>query len=254
MNKPTKVLVVEDDFAVALDIKTRLEAMDFKVVDIARNFDQAIAQAAEFGPDVVLMDIHIEGEKTGIDAARIIWGKLGIPVIYLTGLSDADIIEQAMATHPLGYVLKPCKDVDIHNQIMIAIQQKNALDYLLEKTKNQVDISSTVQRDPADAGMIFVKDNKHIIRVDLNELAYLEAMDNYTLLYTVRDDKYVLNGFLKDVIDKINDQGVVRIHRSYAVAKRHINKVEDNVVTVGTRVLPISKSHRENFYAAINPI
>jgi two-component system response regulator LytT len=254
MNEPLKVLVVEDDFAVALDIKTRLVAMGFTVVATAGNFEQAIAYAAELEPEVVLMDIHIEGTKTGIDAAKIIWGKLGIPVIYLTGLSDAEVIEQAMATQPLGYVLKPCKDVDIHNQIMIAVQQKKALDFLLEKTKNKDEVSSTLDRDPAESEMIFVKDNKHIVRLELKDITYLEAMDNYTLLYTTNQEKWVVNGFLKDVIEKINDQGMMRIHRSYAVAKRHIKKIEDNVVTVGTRVLPISKSHRENFYAAINPI
>ncbi len=254
MDKNSKILIVEDEFAVAMDLKSRLQKMNFEVIGIASGFDEAIAKVATDSPDVVIMDIQIEGEKSGIDAARIVWDRFQVPVVYLTGLSEEEVMEEAMSTKPMGYILKPAKDTDIRNQVLIAVQQKKAMDMLQEKVKKYEGIIETIQPDKARNEILFVKDSKQIFKLPVYDIAYLEAMDNYTLLYTSKEEKYVMNGFLKDIIDRIADNGIIRIHRSYAIAKQHIKQIEENTVAVGSRVLPISKSYRDSFYASINPI
>ncbi len=249
-----KVLVVEDEFAVALDVQTRLQNMGFEVVGIASSFDEAISKSATDNPNVVIMDINISGTKTGIDAAKVIWEKFEIPVVYLTGVTEPEIIEEALATMPMGYILKPFSDEGIRGQLMIAVQQKKSLQFLREKVKHYENVMATIVPDKSTKDILFIKDSKQIFQLSVNAIAYLEAMDNYTLLYTASNDKYVMNGFLKDIIDKIGNPGIIRIHRSYAIAKQHIKQIEENTVMVGTRVLPVSKSYREIFYEAINPI
>jgi len=254
MNDQIKVLIIENEFAVAMDIQSRLVSMNFEIVGIASTFDEAVSNAASESPDIVLMDIQIDGTKTGIDAARVIWNKLNIPVVYLTGHSETEIMEDAMSTMPLGYVLKPFKDVDLRNQILIAVQQKQSVDNLQHKLKQYESIIETIQPDRARNEILFVKDSKQIFKLPVYDIAYLEAMDNYTLLYTSGNEKYVMNGFLKDIIDKISHNDIIRIHRSYAIAKQHIKQIEENTVTIINRILPVSKSYRDKFYEAINPI
>lgn len=254
MTDQIKILIVEDEFAVALDIEARLQQMDFYSVGIASSFDEAISKAATDNPDVVIMDINISGSKTGIDAAKVIWDKFEIPVIYLTGISEPEIMEEALSTSPMGYVLKPFKDNVLRSQIIIALQQKKSIEFLRTKIANYENASNSIIPNKLTTDILFIKDNKQISKLLINDIVYLEAMDNYTLLYTSSNKKHVINGFLKDIIDKISNIDIIRIHRSYAVAKNHIKQVEENMVTVGTRILPISKSYRDSFYAFIHPI
>lgn len=249
-----KVLIVEDEFAVALDLQNRLSKMGFEVIGTAGSFEESIARSASENPDVVVMDIQINGTKTGIDAARIIWDRFKIPIVYLTGLTEERIVEEAMTTHPMGYVCKPFKDADLRNQLLIAVQQKKSLDFLQNKVVQYENIIGNIKPDKVRNEILFVKDSKQIFKLPVHDIAYLEAMDNYTLLYTSANDKYVMNGFLKDIIDKIASGSIIRIHRSYAIAKQHIKQIEENTVTVGSRILPVSKSYRESFYNEINPI
>ncbi len=254
MTDPINILIVEDEFAVALDVQTRLQNMGFGVLGIATNFDEAVSKAATENPHVVIMDINISGSKTGIDAAKVIWEKFEIPVVYLTGVNEPEIIEEALATRPMGYILKPFNDESMRSQLMIAHQQKKSLEFLREKVKHYENVMSTVVPDKPNKDILFIKDSKQIFQLSVNEIAYLEAMDNYTLLYTANNTKYVINGFLKDIIDKIANNSIIRIHRSYAIAKQHIKQIEENTVTIGARILPVSKSYRESFYSSINPI
>lgn len=254
MTNQIKVLIVEDEFAVALDVQNRLQKMEFEVVGIVSNFTDAISTTATESLDVVVMDINISGDKTGIDAAKVIWQKFEVPIVYLTGVSEPELMEEALSTMPMGYILKPFNDNTIHSQLMIAVQQKKALQFLREKVKHYENVMSSIVPDKSNNEILFIKDSKQIFQLPVKEIAYLEAMDNYTLLYTSKDQKYVMNGFLKDIIDKISNTGIIRIHRSYAIAKQHIKQIEENTVSVGTRILPISKSYRDSFYEAINPI
>ena len=254
MNYGIKVLIVENEFAVALDIQSRLGKMGFISAGIAATFEEAISHTASENPDVVLMDIQIDGNKSGIDAAQIIWSKFEVPVVYLTGISETEVMEEAMLTSPMGYILKPFKDTDIYNQLLIATQQKKALKLLEEKIRQYENIISSVQQGTTQPEIVFLKDGRQIYKLVADEIIYLEAMDNYTLLYSVNNEKYMMNGVLKEIIDKIGHPHIIRIHRSYAIAKQHIKKIEENTVTIGDRVLPVSKSYRDSFYAAINPI
>jgi len=254
MTSPIKLLIVEDEFAVALDVQTRLEKLGFDVAGIASTFDEAISKTATENPDIVIMDINISGEKTGIDAAKVIWEKFDTPVVYLTGVNEPETVEEALSTMPMGYILKPFNDNTIRSQIMIAIQQKKSLHFLREKVKHYENVMSSIVPDKSNNEILFIKDSKQIYQMPVKDIAYLEAMDNYTLLYTSSNEKYVMNGFLKDIIDKIADNGIVRIHRSYAIAKQHIKQIEENTVSIGSRILPISKSYRDSFYNSINAI
>ena len=116
----TKILIVEDENIVALDVKNRIEKLGYLVVGLATTGREAINLAAESQPDLILMDIRLKGNMDGITAAEQIRTRLDIPVIYLTAYSDEVTLQRAKITGPYGYLLKPFKDRDLHITIAMA--------------------------------------------------------------------------------------------------------------------------------------
>ncbi len=115
-----KILVVEDEIIVAKNIKNRLESLGYSVPAIVSTGEDAVIKANEISPDLVLMDIMLEGDMDGIEAADKISQNLNIPVIYLTAYGDNETFERAKITDPYGYILKPFEVRELHNNIEIA--------------------------------------------------------------------------------------------------------------------------------------
>ena len=113
----TRILVVEDESIVALDIQERLESLGYDVPDTVAAGEKAIVQAGLLRPDLVLMDIHLQGQMDGIEAADHIRRQFGIPVIYLTANADHPTVERAKFTEPFGYVIKPFEERELHTTI-----------------------------------------------------------------------------------------------------------------------------------------
>lgn len=105
--QPLRVLVVEDEFFISLDIKALLEALGHVVVAIAVSADEAVTLAALEGPDVVLMDIRLVGPRDGIDAAAEIQSRLGIGIIFVTANMDPETRKRAEAIKPISLLEKP---------------------------------------------------------------------------------------------------------------------------------------------------
>lgn len=105
--KTEKILLVEDEGVVALDIEQRLTQLGYVVVGIADTGAAALALARTEQPDLVLMDIRIRGDLDGIDLARELASRHELPVVFLTGNADEATLKRAIEAEPYGYVLKP---------------------------------------------------------------------------------------------------------------------------------------------------
>jgi two-component system NtrC family sensor kinase len=116
-----RILIVEDDLSVAHCIATVLEKSGYVVPSIIQSAQEAVQAATETGPDLVLMDIMINGVADGIDAATQIGTRLDIPVVYLTGLADAQTLERARDSDAFGYVLKPFTPGELRAAIEVAL-------------------------------------------------------------------------------------------------------------------------------------
>lgn len=119
--KKKQILVVENERIVAEDIKIRLQKHGYNVPGIVNSGQESIKKTEELNPDMVLMDIVLEGEMDGIDAALIIQSRLDIPVVYLTAYSDEKTLRRAKITEPYGYLVKPFEDKDLYTTIEIAL-------------------------------------------------------------------------------------------------------------------------------------
>jgi putative two-component system response regulator len=160
-NNNNDILVVEDEPIVAEDIKIRLQGLGYDVLGTARSGKEAIKKAENLRPDLVLMDIVLEGEMDGIEAATRIRTCFDIPIVYVTAYADDKTLERAKITEPFGYILKPFEDRELHTTVAIALHKHRMETIINEKEeklrKNFEDtvyaLSSAVEmRDPYTAG------------------------------------------------------------------------------------------------------
>jgi CheY-like chemotaxis protein len=114
--------LVEDVANVAVVLKTRLESFSYEICDIANTGRKAIDCALHHEPDLILMDIMLEGDMNGIEAAEIISKKLDVPIIYLSCLNDPKVFDRAIETNPYGYILKPYDSSELRFSIENAIR------------------------------------------------------------------------------------------------------------------------------------
>jgi diguanylate cyclase (GGDEF)-like protein/PAS domain S-box-containing protein len=120
---PVNILVVEDEFIVAMDIQNRLRKFGYTVLGLADSGEEAIKRAADNSLDLVLMDIHLKGKMDGVEAAQIIHNIFNIPVIYLTANADESTLNRAKGTEPFGYILKPFKEKELKFTIEITLSK-----------------------------------------------------------------------------------------------------------------------------------
>lgn len=116
-----KIMVVEDESIVAEHIRISLQNMRYSVTSVASSGAEAIKDIEVKRPDLVLMDIVLDGEMDGIETAKIIRSRFNIPVVFLTAYSDENILERAKITEPFGYVIKPFNDLDLRINIEMAL-------------------------------------------------------------------------------------------------------------------------------------
>lgn len=116
-----QILIVEDEIIVAKNLQDRLENMGYVVTAIASSGEEAIEKATQTQPDLILMDIKLEGDVDGIEVAQYIRDRFGIPVVYLTAYATEDILQRAKITEPFGYILKPFEIKELHATIEMAL-------------------------------------------------------------------------------------------------------------------------------------
>ena len=119
-----KILIVEDEPAIACDIAINLESHDYEIVDIIHNAEEVEEVLKTKSIDLVMLDINLEGEMTGIDLARIIDKQYGVPFIFLTSYADNDTLDKAAGTFPASYLVKPFKEHDLAPAVKITLARK----------------------------------------------------------------------------------------------------------------------------------
>ncbi|MGF1497892.1 MAG: GAF domain-containing protein [Elainellaceae cyanobacterium] len=152
----TRVLIVEDERATALNLQEALELMGYIVLEVADSGMQAVQLAEEMHPDVILMDIYLSDRVDGIAAAQQIQARQSIPIIYLTAFFDDQILERALRTDPFGYLIKPFNYIELRTTIETALHR-----HRLEQRQ-----LATIQRRP-ELGQVQTRQRQEVEQVQL---------------------------------------------------------------------------------------
>lgn len=160
----SRVLIVEDETIVSMDIERRLKLMGYDVLPPVVSGEDAISQAGIQHPDIILMDIMLAGNIDGIEAASAIRGQQRIPVIYLTAYADEETLERAQITEPFGYIIKPFEDRELKTCIQMALYKHGMEERLLE---NERWLSTTL----GSIGDAVISTDRHVIVRYMNPMA-----------------------------------------------------------------------------------
>ena len=151
----SKVLIVEDEVIVAMSIERTLSSFGYDVTGLSTTPEDAIRMAGELKPDLILMDINLDGEIDGIDAAEKITEMSDIPVVYLTSYTNEETLRRAIGTNPYGYLTKPVRPKEIYTTIETALNKHRANlaeKKLRESQKTQWEILNSIDLGLCIAG------------------------------------------------------------------------------------------------------
>lgn len=216
-----KIYIVEDEPLITATAEQALQKHGFTPIGDADCFEDAIVEIPKLLPDLVLLDIQLEGEKDGVDLAKEL-DKIGIPYLYLTSQTDPSTIARVKETQPLGYIVKPFTEAGLRSNIELAWHN-----------------FSLTNKD-----FILVKSEGRTHKINQANITYLKAFDNYCYVNTL-NNKLLVAKTLKHIELSLNPNKFIRIHRSYVVNIHRISSINSTSVLVQEKELPLSKSNRE---------
>lgn len=161
MAKRKRILIVEDERIIAEDIKRTLKNFGYDVIKIVSSGPLAIETTLQEKPDLVLMDIMLEGKMNGIQAAEAIRAKMDLPIIYLTAYADETTLKNAKITQPFGYIIKPFEERELHATLEMAFYRNVLETALRESEKKHRTLVETM-----DEGIVIVDDNENFTFVN----------------------------------------------------------------------------------------
>jgi len=250
LEHPIKILIVEDNVIIADDMQSMLEEIGYEVVDNVIVYEQAIEVLKNNHVDLVLIDIILASDKTGIDLGKHIRQNYNIPFIFVTSNSDKATVENAKTVKPDGYLVKPFEQQDLYTSIEIALSNFN---YAKKEASSEIDgsggesfTSNSVLKDS-----IFVKKQHLYYRIQFGDIQYIKADNVYLEVNTV-DKKFLVRSPLKDYLEKLPKNKFYRAHKSYIVNVDHIDAINSKDIMINNTLIPISKDFKEFIISSMN--
>ncbi|MEL6123222.1 MAG: response regulator [Bacteroidota bacterium] len=225
-----KVLLVEDEPIIAEDLRRQLTKHGYHIVGMAETGREAIDLVSAHAPDVILMDIRIEGDMDGIETAYQIHQHHDVPVIFITSNTDPSTFARAKLTKPHAFLSKPFRTSDIVNSIQLA---------LFSKTSEEVDQQVRIADDA-----IFLRDKTGLVKLAISDILFVQADGAYAIIHA-RSREYTSSLTLKKFLEEVPHARLLRVHRSYAVNVQMVDRISESTLHIGQHVIPISKAHRE---------
>ncbi|MCW5518916.1 response regulator [Aureitalea sp. L0-47] len=217
-----KIFIVEDEPLIAVTIETALLKQGFSVLGDAENYEEAIAAVQKEKPDLVLLDIQLEGEKDGVELAME-FDKRKIPYLYLTSQTDPETVNRVKETHPLGFIVKPFTEAGLRSHIELAWHK-------LSSTKNE---------------FLVIKSEGETYKLNQQDILYLKAFDNYCYVVT-KDHSYLVPKTLKFTSEGLNPAHFAKPHRSFVVNLRKVSKMTLDSLEIEGDLIPLSASNKES--------
>ncbi len=224
MNSNLKIVIIEDEVLIAEFVKDILLSFDYTDVKLAHSKTQANILLTEFLPDLVLLDIRMNGELDGIELANEIKEKYKIPFVFISAHSDKEIITKAIETKPICYITKPIKDSDVFAAIQL-VKQKIKIE---------------------DINFLLVKNGYENIKLFFDEILYVKSDNNYIHVFTTLK-KITIRNTLEWFKETVPDNIFHQTHRSYLVNKHKITKTKAKSVFIGDIEIPVSRGNQMSF-------
>lgn len=150
METPPRILIVEDENIVALDIKMHIRKYGFQLAGIFSSGEEVLAHIEEVKPDLILMDIKLQGALDGLETSRIIKERYGLPVVFLTAFADEATLQRAKVIEPFGYIIKPFEEKELRTAVVIGLYRHS----MEKKLRHREELFSKTLRSITDAVVV----------------------------------------------------------------------------------------------------
>ena len=215
MNLDIKILIAEDDLLIAENLKDILLDFGFVHCEIACKKEQIYEKLRKFQPNLVLLDIQMSEFDSGIKIAIDLNREFNIPFIYITAQADKKIMDMALDTNPLGYIIKPFNEKEIYASLFL---------FSTSFSKNE----------------IFLKGINGEVKIKLNEIMYVKSDKNYVEVYS-KEKRVVIRTSLKLFLEEMNLPFLVQVHKSYVVNVNQIQSIKGSNLNCAGFQIPYSK-------------
>jgi DNA-binding LytR/AlgR family response regulator len=238
-----KILIVEDESLVAMDMTDMLRRIGYDVLPAAYSYEEAVAHLDGSNPDLVLLDIQLGGEKTGLDLAKLISEKYRKPFIFITSHSDKATVSKAASLRPNGYLVKPFGQEDLFTSIEVALAG-----FSPEVKPEQKDQQNWLISDS-----VFVKTDTRFVKLSVADIQYLESDGNYINIVTDRM-KHIVRSSFSDFMINLPSEQFMQVHKSYAVHLQKIESLTHTEVRIGKATIPLSRNYKDELFERIKRI
>ncbi|MBD1261769.1 response regulator [Maribacter polysiphoniae] len=251
MEQPIRILIVEDNVIIADDMQSMLEEIGYEIVDNVIVYEQAEKVLKTEQVDLVLIDIILASDKTGIDLGKHIRENYDIPFIFVTSNSDRATVENAKTVKPNGYLVKPFEQQDLYTSIEIALSNFTYGTNKQAPVENKVNDDDVPMSNSVLKDSIFVKKQHLYYRIQFGDIQFIKADNVYLEVNTV-DKKFLVRSPLKDYLEKLPKNKFYRAHKSYIVNVDHIDAINSKDIMINNNLIPISKDFKEFIISAMN--
>lgn len=225
-----RILIVEDDEWIAEDLESTLKEFDFEVTDVVDSYEKAMLSLRRDLPDLVILDIRLNGPGTGIDVAKEINDRWKIPFLFISSNIDPKTMSEVLDEVPHSILNKPCKPEDLIVSVKLALSKESP---------EVTDGESTIEEDS-----FFVKSEHAYQKIVIEDLLFVKGEGSYTKVQ-MKNERIVLRATMKDFEFLENRKEMLRVHRSYYVNLKYIDSIHSKYLTIQEYEVPLSKETKE---------
>lgn len=224
-----KIMIVEDDIYISSDLEQMLIELNYSILPIAHTVKDALNFIKKEQPDLILMDIDLSDALDGVQLSSIIKTEYKIPIIFTTAFSDQTTMDRVKNISPYGYIVKPYTKETIKVSLEMAF-------FRLEQENKLI--------SPSNEKSVFINSSNGNIQINIDEIIYIGAYDYYANIF-LEDKKILVKMTLKEILDQIQHPNIIRVHKSFAVNIKKINKIKNSEIILGEATVPIGRVYKE---------
>ncbi|WP_160718112.1 response regulator [Chitinophaga solisilvae] len=239
-----KILIVEDDLVISLDMQVMLESNGYTCCAVTSG-NEAIDQVGVFVPDLILMDIGLNGKLDGMSTAGIIRQNHNLPIIFVTDQENCHVYKQAGNSQPFDYITKPFR----HSVLLKTVQQ--ALSQPCPPAISGMPVYKLSDR-VSDGIFVYSSGPQPYKKVLFSDILFIESAGSYTNICCTNSRKFKVSLTSKRVILQMNCPALVKSNKSFHVNIHWIDSFGKDLVKIGAHEIPVSDAHKANLMSRLN--
>lgn len=219
-----KIVIVEDDSDLANNIAELVTILGYQVSAVFNDSKNCLSFLNDNSVDLVIIDILLKGEETGIELGKAITGSFDVPIVFCSAYTDEQVLQQVKTIKHSGYIVKPFTRQVLKTTIFLALNDK-----FIAPTSTGKDT-------------LHVRDKGYLIPIEFKNILIAEADGLYTKIITAKKS-YLIRAILKNVEEQLPSNKFLRVHKSYLVNVDHISSFNSKGVKINDSIVPVRRGY-----------